>query len=789
WLLALAAAVWTHVRRAGDPAREAPRALATLGAALALWRALDVLVDAHALADGGLVARLTKALLGLAAWWAVMALIAVGRKRRDLIVRGLTVALALTLGAIGVWGGGAAALTIPGLAAFRWKRAFPTRVLLRLAFADVMLLVLLGWRITGPAAAGGAGGGLVSFATWAYASVFGFLTLLFLSLLASMVRDPSLGIRTVSRRLALSHVMVVVVPLALTVLLWMATTVLGVSTDRARVAAVELESEIHALHAGLSAALDPAPPDGGLARWAADHAAQWPRASVWVARDTTWRRLAGADVLGHERLRAWSDSLVSLPEGGFVARGDSVYLGAIVRAGPAGARTIAVALVPVSTLLPGAPERIAGVQLAVRPRLSASDFRSDSSIVVTGSRAHVSINTGQDTFAVNDTTALEALGSGHALAPGLVWRGGRWTRSPYLVTASLAAHVALAGLVRGVRESPLGILPVLLLGMLAALFALVAGFDVIMVTGMGRSIAAAIGALRQGAARLEAGDLSYRIRVGGEDDLWEVAAAFNTAAQGLERARALEQERTRIENELALARQIQARLLPRARPRVPGLDIAGLSESARQVGGDYYDHIAAGDGRVLLVIADVSGKGVPAALLMSGVRASVMSQDLPRTDAPTLARRLNEFVSGSVEPGRFVTAFVAWVDGARDEIEYVNAGHNPPLLVRADGTHETLEQGGLILGILPDAPFERGLARWHPGDRLVLYTDGVTEAANVADEMWGEERLLAAVRAGGAEPCDALVRAIAGQVRAFEGERGAADDVTLLAARRLPPGA
>jgi sigma-B regulation protein RsbU (phosphoserine phosphatase) len=204
------------------------------------------------------------------------------------------------------------------------------------------------------------------------------------------------------------------------------------------------------------------------------------------------------------------------------------------------------------------------------------------------------------------------------------------------------------------------------------------------------------------------------------------------------------------------------------------------------VGGDYYDHLDLGDGRALIVIADVSGKGVPAALLMSGFRASLLSQDLPRIEITELVRRLNESVVRSVRPGRFVTAFVAFVDGTSGRVEYVNAGHNPPVLVRHGGAEpETLTEGGPLLGPVSGARFERGETALAAGDLLALYTDGVTEGADASGAMWGEERLAAALVARASDRCTTIVRTIAADVRAFEGATGPADDITLLAARRI----
>jgi sigma-B regulation protein RsbU (phosphoserine phosphatase) len=326
---------------------------------------------------------------------------------------------------------------------------------------------------------------------------------------------------------------------------------------------------------------------------------------------------------------------------------------------------------------------------------------------------------------------------------------------------------------------------VLALALLAFMLLPLANTDLQMVRGMGGSITRAIGALREGAQQFGEGKLAHRIPIAGDDDLWDTARQFNRMAEGLERARELEKQRDRMEAELDLARRIQARLLPAAPPRVPGLDVAGLSESAREVGGDYYDHLELGGGRLLLVIADVSGKGVPAALLMSGFRAALMSQDLARSEPEAIAGRVNEFLNQSVEPGKFVTAFIGVLDAASGRLAYVNAGHNPPVVVRAGGEVELLETGGVILGIMPGARYASGEATLAQGDLVALYTDGVTEGADATNAMWGEERLTALLRSATTAVASDIASRIVRAVRAFEGERGPADDITVLVARRV----
>jgi serine phosphatase RsbU (regulator of sigma subunit) len=361
----------------------------------------------------------------------------------------------------------------------------------------------------------------------------------------------------------------------------------------------------------------------------------------------------------------------------------------------------------------------------------------------------------------------------------------RWLSSDFTLTARASFRSTLGGLFAKLRQNPLQAIPVAVLVGLALLLLPLAYTNLKMVRGMGGSITRGIAALGDGAAAFGAGQLAYRIPITGDDDVWDTARRFNQMAEGLERARELEKERDRFEIELELARRIQVRLLPAAALNVPGLDVAGLSESAREVGGDYYDHLDLGGGRVLLVIADVSGKGVPAALLMSGFRASLMSQDTTSDEPVVVARRVNDFLHKSVEPGRFVTAFFGFLDADSGRFVYVNAGHNSAFLCRAAGqTFDYLEATGPLLGTFDTATYKERRDHLARGDLLVLYTDGVTEGADDAHEQFGEERLVTSVRTAGATSSNDLAHRIVREVRAFEGHSGPADDITVLVARR-----
>ena len=237
-----------------------------------------------------------------------------------------------------------------------------------------------------------------------------------------------------------------------------------------------------------------------------------------------------------------------------------------------------------------------------------------------------------------------------------------------------------------------------------------------------------------------------------------------------------------LEEELAVARRIQRQFLPRSLPRTSRLDLAGLNVQSREVGGDYYDLMDAGDGNHLVVIADVAGKGVPAALLASMVQASVRTQAQDRKPVGEMMRRLNGLVYDATPDDRFATCFLALVGGEELSISFANAGHNYPLLLPAGGGCRPLEEGGIPLGITPGFLYGEVSTRLEAGDSLLLYTDGITDARNMAGDDYTEERL---VRLAQALPrslnAEELIQAVAADVSLFTGGAEQADDITLVA--------
>ncbi len=239
----------------------------------------------------------------------------------------------------------------------------------------------------------------------------------------------------------------------------------------------------------------------------------------------------------------------------------------------------------------------------------------------------------------------------------------------------------------------------------------------------------------------------------------------------------------RQDRELQIAREIQQSLFPRGCPQIDGFEVAAESRPCQEVGGDYYDFIPLGDGRLALAVADVSGKGTPASILMASVHASL--QALAGTASPAhLMERLNRFLFASTQANKYVTLFYAELDPRARRLVYLNAGHVPPYRVRGDGGIERLLAGGPAVGLLEEAAFEVGEVVLAPGDVVGIVTDGVTEALSPADQEFGDERACGALRGSRAESASGVVRALVQAVDSWTGGP-CSDDLTALILKAL----
>lgn len=271
-----------------------------------------------------------------------------------------------------------------------------------------------------------------------------------------------------------------------------------------------------------------------------------------------------------------------------------------------------------------------------------------------------------------------------------------------------------------------------------------------------------------------------------EDHLKLLTTLASVAAIRVENARLLEAQlqQERLERELQLAMEIQQRFQPTAPPIVPGYELQGISFPCYEIGGDYYDFIQREDGRLVIALGDVSGKGTAAALLMSSLHASVHAQAGSHDTLAETISAVNRYLADNIPSNRFVTLFYAELDPATGSLSFLNAGHNPPLIVHAAGTVEQLASGGLPLGIRRDAEYREGRTQLQMGDVLVIYSDGVTEAASPSGEEFGPTRLYEVVSRNIDASAAGVRDRIESALTKFSQGTQAADDITLVIVKR-----
>jgi len=243
--------------------------------------------------------------------------------------------------------------------------------------------------------------------------------------------------------------------------------------------------------------------------------------------------------------------------------------------------------------------------------------------------------------------------------------------------------------------------------------------------------------------------------------------------------------RERMERELELAIEIQQRFQPTAPPQVEGYEFEGISFSCYEIGGDYYDFIPRENGKMMVALGDVSGKGAAAALLMSSLHAAMHAQVTAGTPLAEMLVSINTYLSENTPSNRFITLFAAELDPSCGDLSFINAGHNPPLIGRADGTVELLGSGGLPLGIMPFAQYDLGSAQLNPGDVLVIYSDGVSEANNLAEDEFGMERLEQVVAQNVSQTATGLRDKVESALSNFTGTAAPNDDITLVIVKRV----
>lgn len=256
---------------------------------------------------------------------------------------------------------------------------------------------------------------------------------------------------------------------------------------------------------------------------------------------------------------------------------------------------------------------------------------------------------------------------------------------------------------------------------------------------------------------------------------WDNKKLLDTLRRQIESGRSLREKNREIDE----ARQTQQKLLPRTRSQVCGFEVLAYSQPAGEIGGDYFDALPVGEDSAAVCVADVAGKGIPAALVMANIQASVRSLAEHTPDPGRLCRELNGMMVKNTRSDRFATFFYGVLNAEEGTLRYTNAGHVPPILIRADGSIARLDEGGTMLGIFPNINYQETEVSFRYGEKLVIVTDGITEAENAQQEQFGEDRLISLVRKHRDLPSSQLQRLLLDSVGSFSGGV-LQDDATLL---------
>jgi sigma-B regulation protein RsbU (phosphoserine phosphatase) len=271
-----------------------------------------------------------------------------------------------------------------------------------------------------------------------------------------------------------------------------------------------------------------------------------------------------------------------------------------------------------------------------------------------------------------------------------------------------------------------------------------------------------------------------------DEDLKLLTLLGNLAAVKIENSKSIEMsiEKEKMEKELSLAAEIQTDFLPKATPEFKGFDVSGYMTPCYQVGGDYYDYMPIGSDRLGITIADVSGKGVSASLLMASLRASLHSEVHLLYDMEKMTANLNDFIHKSSSINSFITFFFCELNMKSGKLKFINAGHNPPIVLDKKGNINRLESCGLCLGMFPDVEYKAQTVVLHPGDIILLFTDGITESRNKENKEFEEEKLVKFLKKKSKLPAPELIKEIQKEVETFTADTDQMDDQTVVVIKK-----
>src|SRR5712671_877027 len=388
------------------------------------------------------------------------------------------------------------------------------------------------------------------------------------------------------------------------------------------------------------------------------------------------------------------------------------------------------------------------------------------------------------------------------------WKTGESERAGALVRVRTLPSVLYGHLFASLGDFAKGV-EYILLGV-GIFFAIIEGLALFTGTRMTRTVTAAVAQLYDATKHVDRGDFSHRVPVRSTDQLAQLSLSFNSMTESIEKLIKEQKEKQRLENELAIAQEVQAQLFPRQVTELESLEVWGFCRPARTVSGDYYDFLTASSHKLILAVGDISGKGISAALLMATIHSAVRAysaENLPQMREPVavgavagsgrvmatwpegvevspgaLLSLLNHQLYESTPPEKYATLFLGIYDGRSHRLTYSNGGHLPPILIGRDGAVRRLEAGGTVVGLFENVTYDEGSVEMHPGEIFLAYSDGVTEPENEFGEF-GEERLIDLVSLNRNLPLVQISQTVTSAVDDWIGDNEQPDDITLVLAR------
>jgi phosphoserine phosphatase RsbU/P len=503
----------------------------------------------------------------------------------------------------------------------------------------------------------------------------------------------------------------------------------------------------------------------------ADEQSSWPGLRVWVNR--------GGPLLDTGDGKRYA---------GLIAyQGRLSFVSAQRRGSPAGSYTVLVVGQVTPDVLDQFPGELGPIQMVLmRPEQpgaarSGFSFRINDTLYVpyqqiASSRRALRASQSWLDFHVSGNSTLDVF--------DIVEQGHETPREPVLVSFLLSPVMVNEELFRSVGAlGPYLITLLLLAGMVFLVLEVGA-----LATGaiLTRTITRSVGDLYDATLHVRRGDFSHRVRVANRDQLGALGESFNEMTSSISELIEAQRERHRLENEVEIARGVQQQLFPQSIPQLPGLELAAICRPARSVSGDYYDFIPLGPNRVGIVLADISGKGIFAALLMASLQASLRStaalEDCAGTGTADIVSLLNKHLFRNTSDDRYATLFYAIYDSAAKTLTYTNAGHLAPIFLN-DGSIQTLEVGGTVVGLFEEAQYTECTLPVRPGTLLVAFTDGLTEPESVYGEEFGIKRLNAEVLRQRDANAVRIAENLLAAAEQWAGTAEQADDMTVVVAR------